>query len=118
MKAEGTRISELNDQHVSAVAFVQDYVEFHFDGKILRSLSEPVVSMGRLSWRFPAVGARDALCTLIGKPVADVHVFEGDRIELDFGGGTLLAIPLSESARTGEEAAHYVSGENGPIEVW
>lgn len=118
MKAEGTRIPELNGQSVSAVAFVQDYVEFHFDGRILRSLSEPVLVVGRVSWTFPAVGARDAFCTLIGKAVTGVHVLEGDRIELTFGAGALLVIPLSVSSGANGEAAHYVPEENGPVEIW
>lgn len=113
-----TRIPELIGQPISAVAFVQDYVELHFDGRILRALANPVATVGGASFKFPDAGSRDALCALIGRKVINVVVAEGGRIELKFDGGAFVRIPLAESERTGPEAAHFVPRENEPIEVW
>ena len=92
-----TRIPELIGQQMSAVAFVQDYVELHFDGKILRALANPMVTVGGASFKFPGPGSRDALCALIGRTVVNVVVHEGDRIDLQFDGGALVRIPLAQS---------------------
>ena len=35
------RIGDLVGEELSEVAFVRDYVEFHFDGPVLRALADP-----------------------------------------------------------------------------
>ena len=113
-----TRMADLVGQPMSGVSFVHDYVEFLFDGMILRSLTDPVVTSGKASFAMPREGARDAFCALIGERVSNVVVREGDRIDLRFEGGSLITVPLGDSDRRGPEAAHFVPGENQPIEVW
>jgi len=113
-----TGLNALLGEQLSGVAFVQDYVEFHYDGKILRSLAPPSVSLAGDSSAFPHRGSRDALCSLIGRTVERIQVEEGDRIEVRFAGDATITIPLNASARTGPEAAHFVPGENRPMEVW
>jgi len=113
-----TKIYTITGQPMSAVSFVQNYVEFHFDGKILRALTAPSVQMQSDVIAFPRSGSRDALCALIGKNVLDVIVQEGESIEICFDEFASIRIPLSQEARIGPEAAHFVSEENQPIEVW
>jgi hypothetical protein len=38
---------------VSAVCFVRDYVELHFDGPVLRAIADPFGVYGCRGWRFP-----------------------------------------------------------------
>lgn len=116
MKQES--IESIVNESLSAVAFVQDYVEFHFDGRILRSLTNASLTSDGETWTFPEQGSRDALCRLIGRSVQRVNVNEGYRIEVAFAGGAILVIPLEASALIGPEAAHFVPGENRPIDVW
>lgn len=59
-------LADLVDHELSAVCFVRDFVEFQFDGPILRALSDPVIHIGARSWHFPLPGTRDALCSVIG----------------------------------------------------
>jgi hypothetical protein len=113
-----TKLRGIIGQPMSAVSFVHDYVEFHFDGKILRALARPSVHAQGQAAAFPEPGSRDALCSLIGKSVVNVIVREGESIEVRFDGSAAIKVPLSELARTGPEAAHFVSGNNQPIEVW
>jgi hypothetical protein len=103
---------------MSGVAFVQDYVELHFDGRILRALTKPSIAGGQGQFTFPDPGSRDALCELIGRSVVNIVVREGDFIEVRFDGTASVRVPLSKDARTGPEAAHFVPGEDLPIEVW
>lgn len=113
-----SRISEIIGQPMSAIAFVHDYVEMHFDGKILRALSNPSVRIGQAVFVVPGPGSRDALCDLIGRSVVNVVVRELNCIEVRFEGNASIRVPLSDAERTGPETAHFVPGDNQPIEVW
>lgn len=94
-------------EELNAVSFVMDYVEFHFNGPILRALTNPVVVVRGERFGFPAPGSRDALCSLIGEKVQSAQVLPGQRIELTTGNCTLV-IPLDQDSRVGPEAAHFV----------
>ena len=61
--------ADLVGREISAVAFVRDVVEFHFDGPTLRSRTDPRVAVGEAVYRFPKPGSRDALCLVIGSTV-------------------------------------------------
>jgi hypothetical protein len=61
---------------VSAVSFVMDYVEFHFNGQIIRALSSPILETKTGRFQFPGTGSRDALCSLIEDTVTGVQVAE------------------------------------------
>ena len=112
-------IYAIRGEALSGVAFFQDYVEFHFDGKVVRSLTAPTLAVPNgKGYTFPEAGSRDALCSLIGFVVENVLVKENQHIELVFSGGYTARIPLEISERTGPEAAHYVPGLNQPIDVW
>lgn len=99
-------LAELVGLEVSAVSFVRDYVELHFDGPVLRSLSDPVVMSGRGEFRFPDIGSRDALCELIGREVV-AAVDEPMRLMLRFDEQSAFVIPTSSDV-AGAEIAHLV----------
>jgi hypothetical protein len=113
-----TALDSLMAEPLSGIAFVQDYVELHFDGRILRALSPPTLEYDGKPYRFPEAGSRDALCRLIGERVERVDVDDESRIAVVFMNGATVAISLRQSDRTGPEAAHFVPGDNQPIEVW
>ena len=116
-RTRGT-IEDLVGEPLSGVAFVQDYVEFHFDGSVVRSLTMPTVTVGSALHIFPQPGSRDALCSLIGLVVEEIRVKENDEIEIVFGGEGHIRIPLKDELKNGPEAAHFVPGPNQPIAVW
>ncbi len=100
-------ISSLAGEELNGVAFVEDYVEFHFNGPVLRALTNPAVHTTAQQWNFPNAGARDALCSLIGATVESVEVQEQDAIRLRFADGRVLVVPLDELSRVGPEAATF-----------
>jgi hypothetical protein len=108
MAYDGGDPTGLVGEQLDTVAFVMDYVEFKFNGPVLRALTNPVVEGDGLRLRFPEPGSRDALCSLIGSEVAAVTVSDDDRIELELHGDRRLTIPLDQESRLGVEAAHYV----------
>ena len=62
----GDSAESLVGEEFNAVAFVMDYVEFDFNGPILRALSPPRLEHEGGIFTFPEPGSRDALCSLIG----------------------------------------------------
>ena len=98
-------------REVSAVCFVRDYVEMHFDGPVLRALSDPFGLYGGHEWRFPAQGSLELMRSYIGKTV-DGCELDPDRIlAVDFGEHR-FAIPLDQASRVGPEAAHLIGGDS------
>lgn len=111
--------SDLGGEELSAVSFVRDYVELHFDGPVLRALTLPVVvdAAGRSTDATSDVW-RNALCALIGVVVVGVEIDDGVAIRVRFAGGTRLEIPLSDKFRRGPEAAHFLPEGDLPMFVW
>jgi len=118
MRMNMNHIFDLLGEEISAVCFVRDYVEFHFDGAILRSLSNPIILIQGVEHRFPEPGSRDALCKLIGSTVGDVTVEESQALKVTTTDGSKITIPLDNSHLRGSEAMHFVPYLNGPIQVW
>jgi hypothetical protein len=114
-------IQELHDlvgEEISAVCFVMDYVEFHFGGTVLRSLTNPTVVDDGGSHLFPELGSRDALCRLIGSTVGALGMEENRGLTLTTADEREIWIPLDAKNRIGPEAMHFVPRPNGPIQVW
>ncbi|KOU33547.1 hypothetical protein [Streptomyces sp. WM6378] len=94
-------------REVSAVCFVRDYVELHFDGPVLRALSNPFGRYGCRGWRFPARGSLELMRYYIGKTVDDYELVPDRLLALDLGEHR-FAIPLDHVSRMGPEAAHLI----------
>lgn len=94
-------------REVSAVCFVRDYVELHFDGPIFRALTAPFGMYGCTGWRLPGVSATGGLLRYIGLTVDDFVLLPRRYAQLGFGEHS-FAVPLDEDARTGPEALHIV----------
>ncbi|WP_326791143.1 hypothetical protein [Streptomyces sp. NBC_00151] len=107
----------LTGLEVSAVSFVRDYVELHFDGPVLRALADPLGVYGGREWRFPAPGSMELMRRYIGETV-DGYKLDPDRIlALDFGEHRFV-IPLDSDSSGGPEAAHMVGvDENGNTSI-
>jgi hypothetical protein len=118
MQKNFENLNALVGEEVSAVAFVADYVEFHFNGPILRAIEGPMIRHGGRALRFPEPGSRDMLCAIILFTVESIHLDEKHGCELKISDGTEIVIPLDMDAREGPEAMHYVPQRNGPIQVW
>ena len=104
---------------VSAVHFVRDYVELHFDGPVLRALSDPFGLYDGREWRFPEPGSLDLMHSYIGKTVDGYELDPDQILALDFGEHR-FAIPLDDDSRVGPEAAHFLGpdGVVGGMWIW
>ncbi|RPE47045.1 hypothetical protein EDD90_10466 [Streptomyces sp. Ag109_O5-1] len=103
---------------VSAVSFVRDFVELHFNGPVLRALSDPLgIHEGR-EWHFPAPGSLDLMRCYIGKTVDGCEEDPERILALHFGEHRFV-IPLDEGSSLGPESAHLIgvdeSGRTSPL---
>jgi hypothetical protein len=94
-------------REVSAVCFVRDYVELHFDGPVVRALTDPYGVHGRRSWRFPDGEAMNTMRSYIGEVVDDFLIVPDQYARIAFGEHS-FTIPLDDQAHTGPEALHIV----------
>ncbi|WP_158717917.1 hypothetical protein [Streptomyces sp. NRRL F-2664] len=117
-------LQSLVGMEVSAVSFVRDYVELHFDGPVLRALSNPTGVYGGREWRFPAPGSLDLMHRYIGKTVDGCQEDSGRALALHFG-DHLFVIPLDDGSSLGPESAHLVGVDRdggtsplGGMRIW
>ncbi len=106
---------DLTGCELSAVCFVRNYVELHFDGPVLRCLAPPAVARGERVLQFPESGSRDGLCELIGLTVSEVQDVP-DSLLVHFADDTKLEM-LKASPGTGPEVAHFVPLVDGRRDV-
>jgi hypothetical protein len=115
----GNGLESLIGEQLSAVTFVMDYVQLHFDGAVLTAFTGPTVDSDGRRVQFPGTGSRDALCSLIGSMVIAVDDLPKDRIELRMSQDKLLTIPIDDASYRGPEAAHFTPRAKGqPLIVW
>jgi hypothetical protein len=107
MRSDMQELNDLVGCELSTVAFVRDYVEFQFDGPVLRSLAPPVAILDSIRHEFPQAGSRDALCELIGRLVEGATELP-DRLSVSFAGDALLEISRNSSKDTLFEVAHFI----------
>jgi len=98
---------------LSAVTFVQDYLQLHFDGPRLTVFSHPVVMRGDKTFHWGQPGFRDALCNNIAKKVTVAQVTYGESIVIGFADGSTIKISLKDEDSPGGEAVNFDAGGNG-----
>ncbi len=90
-------------QELSAVEFVQDYVQLRFDGPLVSFFEWPDVFREEGSYAFGEPEYRNILCAVIGESVAAASVEEGEAIEIEFENGVTVRASLRPEDITGPE---------------
>jgi hypothetical protein len=110
-------LASLTGLELSGVCMVRDYVEFHFDGPVLRALTDPTGNIGDRTWRFPEQDSLWLLRQYIGRQVTEVEERPEQSLTLSFDSDHIV-IPLDQDARVGVEAAHLVPvDERGRLDI-
>lgn len=110
-------------REVSAVCFARDYVELHFDGPIVRAISNPLGSWASAhrGWHYPERDSATVMLRFIGRVVDDFALVAGKFAQLSFGEDA-FTIPLIDESRKGPEALHIVGvddyGHPDPGQRW
>lgn len=113
---KAAEISDIKGKKLSAVCFVHDYVEFHFDGTIIRAFSLPEIIVKNKKISKNDEGWRDTLCNLISQDVAGIFL-DNDYFRLNLSDGAIVVISLNPDGFIGE-VMHFVPARNAPIQVW
>jgi len=114
--SESTVLDQLVGEQLSAVTFVQDYLQLWFDGPGLNITNPLTVSSENgqiVSWE---KGFRDLLCGQIAKIVSSVVWTEGVAIEIFFTDESSLSVSLRSDDYCGPEAI-YGHGFKGDVEI-
>src|SRR5215472_7383246 len=116
-KAAESPLLALIGNQLSAVTFVQDYVQLQFDGPGLTAITQPRVHLSNevYSWGMPEY--RNALCGQIGKIVSQARTIEGREIIIEFKDGSSISVSLKADDYRGPEAAILDNSPN-PTCVW
>jgi len=101
-----TMFEQLRGEQLSAVTFVQDYLQLWFDGPGINVTNPLTVHSGGTSVTSWQQGFRDALCALITKIVATVECREGEAFIIRFEDGSRLSVSLREQDYTSAEAIY------------
>ena len=113
----GDPLEALVGEQLSAVVFVQDYVQLQFDGQTVTAFTPVSVIRGPHRSTFPDAGSRDDLCSVIGTKVVRQSIAGGDALALEFEGGAIIRVPLDAESRVGPEAMNF-SGLDNQLIVW
>lgn len=111
-------IETLRGAELNAVSFVMDYIEFHFNGPVLRALTRPTVELDGVPHRLGDPGSRDAACALIGSAVEDALLYEGHLLEIRLSGNNRLLIPLDETTPEVPDAIEFVPSYGQAVQIF
>jgi len=105
-------------RQLSAVTFVQDYIQLQFDGALLNAYVWPTVeTQGRKTTR-ESSNYRNVLCDQIGRNVVEVSEIGGEALVVRLEGTTTIRVSLDEQDRTSVEAALFHDDMGGTFAVW
>ena len=98
----------LQDEQLSSVEFVQDYVQLRFNGPCLTVYTDvQTVTENGSSRAWDEPGYRDALCNLIAHRVKQVLLVDSESLSLTFDNGVTWAVSLRDEHYRGPEAFMY-----------
>lgn len=110
-------LDSLVGHELSSVEFVRDYIQFRFDGPCLTAITNPVVYIGDVSYKWGQPGYRDILCDCINAKVHKTFVSEGKELRLEFNHEVCVVISLKAEDYIGAEAATF-DDDQGGFWVW
>jgi hypothetical protein len=111
-------LHRLENEHLSAVTFVHDYLQLHFNGPCLTAYVWPHIVTQKGTIAQGGAGYRDALCGLIGSMVERAFEELGARLVIQFAEGRTLEIPIKETNKEGPEAAMFQDASGKSWNVW
>ena len=93
-KEETNYMNCIIGEQLSAVQFVQDYLELHFDGHGLTCYIWPEVYYSNQKFKFGEIDYRNKLCEIINKSVKDVIIVEKELLTIEFEDNSRITLSL------------------------
>jgi len=98
VSVESAQLPMIDGRVLRSVQFRSESVDLDFGGIRLAVRGNPVAVCAGQRSRFPDVGSRDALCSLIGDRVQGVRSASADRVEVVFVSGCEIVMQRSSVA--------------------
>ena len=112
-----TEFATLEGEELTAVEFVERFVQLRFDESLLRLYVWPdVADADGISIAFGEPGYRDALCSLIGETATAAALDPGRSLTIEFENGMLLAMSLREEDLDTPEAGSFTAADGAFLE--
>jgi hypothetical protein len=100
-------LQQIVGEQLSAVTFVQDYLQLHFDGPILNALTVVTVTSPEGQARSGEDQFRNLLCSCISKQVCGVDIREHDALLIRLADGSSVSVSLRDEDYCGPEAVTF-----------
>jgi hypothetical protein len=100
-------IEKLKGEQLSAVTFVHDYVQLHFDGPLMNVYAPVTVCAGGRSDSSGGSEFRNAICAQIAKEIASTEWGDESHLKLSFTDKSSISISLNPSDYSGPEALYF-----------
>ena len=75
---------KLKNEELSAVQFVQDYLQLHFQDKGFTFYIWPTIVIENKTYKFGDIEYRNKLCDIIGEKVKCISIIENISLTIDF----------------------------------
>ena len=110
-------LNALDGEELTAVEFVETFLQLRFGGSLLRLYVWPdVADPDGISVGHGQPGYRDALCSVIGENVSTAALDHGRSLTLEFENGVVIAVSLREEDLETPEAGSFTDPEGGTEE--
>lgn len=105
-------IETLHEQELTAVEFVEDFLQLRFGDALLTLYVWPdVADADGIAIAFGEPGYRDALCSVISEDVTAAELNEGRSLTIEFENGTVIALSLREEDLATPEAGSFTAAD-------
>jgi hypothetical protein len=108
-------IHSIENEKLSSVTFVMDYLQLHFDGPVITLFVWPRVKFKGQELHFGQPGYRDALCDRIDRSVLTASLLDDDALVIVFEDGARFAVSLRPEDNIGSEAGHFIASAGSPL---
>lgn len=110
-------LETLPGEHLTAVEFVEDFLQLRFGEALLILFVWPdVADADAISVAFGQPGYRDALCSTIGENVTEAELNEGRSLTIEFENGTVFALSLRAEDLDTPEVGSFRSADGDVVE--
>jgi hypothetical protein len=109
-------LQQIVGEQLSAVTFVQDYLQLQFDGPILNALTVVTVATPQGRAASGDDQFRNLLCSCIAKQVSRVEVRDQEALSIQLADGCSISVSLRDEDYCCPEAVNF-HGRNDEIMV-
>ena len=107
-------LTSIDGQELSAVEFVQDYLQLRFEGPLLTLFVWPELFREEGSYAYGEPEYRNHLCALLSEGVTAATLEENEAIEIEFQSGVIVRASLREEDLDSPVAGEFSDG----AETW